>query len=296
MKNVELSYFVFTILSIVLLACVVNFSGFFEHQQESLQPKEEAQNMLCSKNNLNLAVPVTDYEYVNNETGSEDRFERNGTQYGCPCSNFPCIRKCCPWGQYIEEDYCTKTFDGSEKRQKELFYDLKFYKTVYDKEPITNSPFNILFKLPDGCPENITNRMMLHHHEFHLLENGIVYLKDGDEYWNHSSYCLETIEEEDNITHVFICNSEEDMAISERNESQDEYKWTVRGSASRVSGVFFLLTFLIYVVLPELHNRNGICLMYYFLSMSVGDLCTSFIILREKENTSEDYCAFLGKC
>lgn len=295
MKNVELSYFVFTILSIVLLACVVNFSGFFEDQQESLQPKEEAQNMLCSKNNLNLAVPVTDYESVNNETGSEDRFERNGTQYGCPCSNFPCIRKCCPWGQYMEKDYCTKTFDGLEKSQKELFYDLKFYKTVHDNEPITNSQFNIVFKLPDGCPENITNRMMLHLPEFHLLENGIVYLKDGDQYWNYSSYCLETTEE-DNVTHFFICNSKEDMAISERNESQDEYKWTVRGFASRVSGVFFLLTFLIYVVLPELHNRNGMCLMYYFLSMSVGDLCTSFIILRENGNTSEDYCAFMGKC
>lgn len=295
MKNVELSYFVFTILSIVLLACVVNFSGFFEDQQESLQPKEEAQNMLCSKDNLNLAVPVTDYESVNNETGSENRFERNGTQYGCPCSNFPCIRKCCPWGQYMEKDYCTKNFDGLEKLQKELFYDLKFYKTVHDNEPITNSPFNIVFKLPDGCPENITNRMMLHLPEFHLLENGIVYLKDGDQYWNYSSYCLETIEE-DNVSHFFICNSKEDMAISERNESQDEYKWTVRGFASRVSGVFFLLTFLTYVVLPELHNRNGMCLMYYFLSMSVGDLCTSFIILRENGNTSEDYCAFLGKC
>lgn len=293
MKNVELSYFVFTILSIVLLACVVNFSGFFEDQQKSLQPNEEAQNMLCSKNNLNLAVPVTDYESVNNETGSEDRFERNGTQYGYPCSNFPCIRKCCPWGQHIEKDYCTKTFNGLEK--KELFYDLKFYKTVHDIEPITNSTFNIVFKLPDGCPENITNRMMIYLTEFHLLENGIVYLKDGDEYCDYSSYCLETIKGV-NLTYFFICKSIEDMAISEINGAQDEYKWKARGVASRVSGVFFLLTFLIYVVLPELHNRNGMCLMYYFLSMSVGDLCTSFIILREDGNTSEDYCALLGKC
>lgn len=136
---------------------------------------------------------------------------------------------------------------------------------------------------------------MLHLPAFHLLENGIVYVNDGDQYWNYSSYCLETTEE-DNVIHFFICNSKEDMAISERNESQDEYKWTVRGFASRVSGVFFLLTFLIYVILPELHNRNGMCLMYYFLSMSVGDLCTSFIILRENGNISEDYCAFLGKC
>lgn len=294
MKNVELSYFVFTILSIVLLACVVNFSGFFEDQQKSLQPKEEAQNMLCSENNLNLAVPVTDYESVNNETGSEDRFERNGTQYGCPCSNFTCIRKCCPWGQYMHDDYCSKTLDGLEKRQKELFYDLKFYKTVHDDKPITNSPFNIVFKLPDGCPEIITNRVMLSLSEFHLLENGIVYIKE-DQYYNYSSFCLETIIH-DNKTHFFICKSNEEMATSERKKSEDEYKWTTRGIASRVSGVFFLLTFLIYVVLPELHNRNGMCLMYYFLSMSVGDLCTSSIILREIGNTSEDYCALLGKC
>lgn len=295
MANVELLYCVFTTLSIIVLACVINFSDFFENQLESLQSKEEEQNLLCNKNNLNLAVPVTDYESVNNDSGLEDRFEASGTQYGCPCSKLPCIRKCCPWGQNIKEAYCTKSSSGLEKSQKMMFYDLKFYKTIQDKEPIANSQFNIVFKLNDGCPENTGNRMMFNRPEFHLLENGILYIKEEDQYWDHSIYCLESMTDTNTI-HIFICKSKEDMDISARNESHVEYQWAARGLANRVSGVFFLLTFLIYVFLPELHNLNGKCLMCYFISMSVGDLCTSFIILRGNGNTSEEYCAFLGEC
>lgn len=287
MRSVELNYFVFTISSMIVIAFVIIWSNYRLRAKEASNPFSH-----CS---IDDAIRVTEYEAVNdNETDAENRFEINGEQYGCPCSRDRCIRKCCPWGQYLGDKSCKTSQNGLEQLQKELFSELKFYKSIIDKKPNThgNRHFNVVFKLPNGCPENETKRNIqwLGIEKEYLLENGNLFIPAGETSLHQFDYCFDTRKQGDNVTiNYFLCEPEEIM----NNTDLSLHWYTIKGYANLISGAFLILTFLIYAVLPKLQNLNGKCLMSYFLSMIVSDLTLSANLLVRDKNVS--FCEFLGK-
>lgn len=274
----------------IVLAFVIILSNFY---RERVRETNDPQESLCDKNNLTQALRVTEYEPVNsNETDPENSFEINGTQYGCPCSRNRCIRKCCPWGHHLVDKSCSLFKNGLEQSEKEKFCKLQFYKTIKDNIPYNhvNRQFNIVFKLPDGCPENKMDRVIYSLSEFHLLENGNLWIKES--YVDRFLYCFDYKGNDTETIHIFTCHSK---IIDESNSEKDQSHWyIIKGYANVVSGVFFILTFLIYAVLPNLRNLNGKCLMSYFLSMLVSSLTLSTILLVDDMEFRKNFCAFLG--
>lgn len=275
----------------IVLAIVIIFSNFY---RERAKEDSDRQESLCDKNNPTQAVRVTEYEPVNNnETNPENHFDIKGHHYGCPCSRNRCIRKCCPWGQHLVDESCI--FESElEQLQKEMFSKLQFYKTIKDDKPFThnNSQFNIVFKLPDRCPENKMDRVIYSLPKFHLLENGNLWMKNG-KYVDRFKYCFDFKDNDTETIHFFICYSK---IVDQSNSEKDQSHWyIIKGYANVVSGVFFILTFLIYAVLPNLRNLNGKCLMCYFLSMLVGSLTLSSILLVHDKDFRLKCCAYLGK-
>ncbi|KAF2885025.1 hypothetical protein ILUMI_21141 [Ignelater luminosus] len=199
------------------------------------------------------------YTIINNSSCNEDG--------KCTCGYYPCIRKCCPVGMFLSNKTCMPTempFLIPEKRK-----------------PYLNT-FGIVHGY--GCHPKVRRLLLdprdnITEDEFILLDDGRLYVPYGENYYSISSYCVDYIEEEDEVL-ALICSLDE-------NEVPREYY----SMGMIISMPFLLLTFIVYALLPE-RNMHGKSLMCYVISLFGAYFLLVFIQL--SRNFAVGTCRTLG--
>lgn len=277
-----------TFFAIVLLSCFYSFVIF---KDPAVDINFNFQASPCDKNNIEDAVQVGEYVYVYNETAPEKRFKKDNVSYGCPCSAKPCITKCCHFGQERDGEKCYNLNTSETKLQKDIFYNLKYNKSLHDIKPKINQnrQFNIKFNF---IP--IEHQAISTEKQYFLFENGTVKVNSQCNiiehnicYLNHSNYCIDSFAGRG----LFVYYNNHKTSNAETKKKLDKI---VYGCAYLVSWVSVILTLLIYTVLPSLRNLSGKCLMNYFLCMSMvfGWGACQYLI---PTDVPEWICAFVGK-
>lgn len=220
----------------------------------------------CDENNTEDAVQVGQYVYVYNETAPEKLFTKDNVSYGCPCSAKPCISKCCPFGQERNGDECYELDTDETNLQADLFYNLKYNKSLQDIKPKINQNrhFNIKFNF---IP--VENCVTSSEKQYFLFENGRIKVNNHCNiiehkgcYLSHYDYCIDSYYAKELL--VYFNDNETSNA-----ETKKGLDLLIYGCAYLVSGVSVILTLLIYTVLPSLRTLSGKCLMNYLLCMSM---------------------------
>ncbi|XP_075220888.1 G-protein coupled receptor Mth2-like isoform X3 [Lycorma delicatula] len=186
------------------------------------------------------------------------------------------VRKCCEIDQYIlleeTEDRCTKIIEDVQFSLEDFYPS----NTTIDQDK-----FTIVHGFPD-CKK-------LYPTIFFQLSN------DGKLIVNSSSESLEYSK------HINTENDIDDYCID--ISKQDFWGITARVCLNTIttpipvgmgiSVVFYLITFIVYAVLPELKNLNGHCLMCHIGSFCVG--CLGYVITTSvKHIKSNIICCSLG--
>lgn len=252
-----------TFFAIVLLS---GFYSFVIFKDPAVDINFDFQASPCDENNTEDAVQVGQYVYVYNETAPEKLFTKDNVSYGCPCSAKPCISKCCPFGHERDGDECYELDTDETNLQADLFYNLKYNKSLQDIKPKINQnrQFNIKFNfIPDD------NSVTSSEKQYFLFENGRIKVNNQCNiiehkgcYLSHYNYCIDSYYAKELL--VYFNDSETSNA-----ETKKGLDILIYGCAYLVSGVSVILTLLIYTVLPSLRNLSGKCLMNYFLCMSM---------------------------
>lgn len=288
MGRVELFYFMSTFFAIVLLSCFYSFVIF---KDPAVGIDFNFQASPCDENNIEDAVQVGQYVNVYNETAPEKLFTKDNVSYGCPCSVTPCISKCCPFGYERNVNECYKLDTYETNLQADLFYNLKYNKSLHDTKPKINQnrQFNIKFNFIPG--ENVVTS---NEKQYFLFENGRIKVNNECSiieyeacYLSHYNYCIDSSFGEELF--VYFIDNETSNA-----ETKKELDTIIYGCGYLVSCVSVILTLLIYTVLPSLRNLSGKCLMNYFLCISMvfgWGACQSLI----PNKVPEWICDFVGK-
>lgn len=227
---------------------------------------------------LSVSIPITDGDIYPN--GSlEDRgtvyppgyhFSVNGTRRACPCRLKPCIRKCCPEEEifFTSSDGFSTYCDTKSRSSSYNFSALKMYVNA-TTIAVPKDYFYIVhgdvciqgkFQLdPSKYPED----------ENYLTPEGkIIHIgQDGEEdlYYDISMYCLDYLDGGEDV-YTFTCAGTDD--------AQTAVIFRVQQVGMILSSPLLLATLMVYVVLPDLRNLPGKCLM-----CNVASLLTAYIVL-----------------
>ncbi|XP_072397056.1 G-protein coupled receptor Mth2-like isoform X6 [Diabrotica undecimpunctata] len=186
------------------------------------------ENYFIKKDGLNYNV--TDYMMVGNEV------------WGCICNLRTCIRKCCGRNQSLVRNNCEEgplsdfnlsIFDRMTKISKKKLDD---FHVVYGQ------------KCPDGYI------MVKSDLDIFVQNNGTVYYAEDDyeNVYDIENYCVENFSGEFS---ALLC--EEDIPEPKR-------KYVVKGYGMIISMPFLLLTFLVYLLLPERNLHRRALMSYVF--------------------------------
>ncbi|KAB0792513.1 hypothetical protein PPYR_14472 [Photinus pyralis] len=173
-----------------------------------------------------------------------NNYQRSGNiTIGCICNIKSCARKCCDVGKFLQNKTCVPTTRAFFIPNSRSNYDVDHYHFVYGSkckpaqlklllDPRNNSDFN---------------------EQFLLTKSGELFVPSSNVHYSPSEYCIDYIEEEDEIQ-ALICE----------NDTSKGYKHSAKGMI--ISMPFLLLTFLVYAVLPD-RNLHGKCLMCYVITL-----------------------------
>lgn len=177
----------------------------------------------------------------------------------CDKGNTPCINKCCRDGKSFRNYLCDET--------KEQF-DVQFYSVRPHKAPypaaITSVGIayeNAFFRCPNGkFPLEPVKRP----DDFFLVtDSGKLLIPENPLYRNlidWKDFCLERLSGQ---VVPFLCFPHVRTSL----QSQVTVHFKVIAFGLIVSGVFLLITFLVYACLPSLHNLHGRTLMCHVASL-----------------------------
>ncbi|KAG8292682.1 hypothetical protein J6590_034875 [Homalodisca vitripennis] len=181
------------------------------------------------------------------------------------CQDGRCVRKCCGEGKVMEmaNDKCVPRMSEVSFRNVTVPF-CKKELTVVDN-------FEILFGL--NCP---SEKFVLENDEACLTDHGDL-LSHGSRF-DHSKYCLEE--------YILGANSSEGvsnayfswnpsftifMCLSDHDPSADT-KFMIYPVGMIFSVPFLIITLLVYAVLPDLHNLDGVFLLCYVFCLLVADV------------------------
>lgn len=235
-------------------------------------------------------------EFTNKSTCSE----RNATREQCLCSQEFCVNKCCAWGQEptMSNDGTSIyvcNFTVNETVQRKLFSEsLKYYYT----SAIDTAPKKILedhFKIYIDFLTSETTEAQQNipfNSSVRLFQNGTAQSIDNGWYRSPSGYCLDTFFNAEVFNFFYISSVNENI-----NSDCDHESGQVLPLASiSVSVVFFILTLLVYAVLPRLQTLRGKCLMCYLMCMLIADVGLLYFQLRDTGATYYvQTCAIMGE-
>lgn len=226
--------------------------------------------------------------------------ERNATREQCLCSQEFCVNKCCAWGQEptMSNDGTSIyvcNFTVNETVQRKLFSEsLQYYYTsAIDTAPkiISEDHFKIYIDFLTSETTEAQQNLPFNS-SVRLFQNGTTQSIDDGWYRNPSGYCLDTFFNTE-VFNFFYISSVNDII----NSDCDYERGQVLPLASiSVSVVFFILTLLVYAVLPRLQTLRGKCLMCYFMCMLIADVGLLYFQLRDTDATYYvQTCAIMGE-
>ncbi|XP_076378229.1 G-protein coupled receptor Mth2 isoform X1 [Megalopta genalis] len=201
-----------------------------------------------------LRFPVGSYRVFENET------------IGCVCNLTACVQKCCGHnmmlGAGVRPD-CTRLPVSSESSVPDLVLQRhrlasEIVRDKGNRDVSARELFKVVRTM--DCPEN-TYRYMLEPEE--IEEDAFVLEKNGTLRTNSNtfpawSYCLDWKESFQRIG-VLVCISK-DAAVVVDEGIEQERSYSI---AMIISIPFFLATFLVYAIIPELRSLYGKTLMCY---------------------------------
>ncbi|XP_050514676.1 G-protein coupled receptor Mth2-like isoform X10 [Diabrotica virgifera virgifera] len=191
-------------------------------------------------------------------TGSTDytNYTSEITQ-NCGCidnDNTTCIRKCCQLGFYhhhveeprygIYESVCIKNESAS----------LNFSVPIYNNESIVYYETDFVIGML-GCNEGEFYRYFKLNNtdpseKFYVQENGTLFFKSKNKYYSNDRFCVD----EDEGLSVFLCYSSPNPSLLQR----------LNKIGMIISMPFLLLTFLVYLLLPERNLHRRALMSYVF--------------------------------
>ncbi|XP_037034908.1 G-protein coupled receptor Mth2-like [Bradysia coprophila] len=222
---------------------------------------------------------VYDYEFVN------ESFRQPVAPHvrGCTCKLAPCVRMCCPRGQYLYRsvngtncykndsvsDASTSVTNDGQNFEDEKVFEIFNY--------VVGKPCHKIFQMkPSNYPE--TNTWV-------LFKNGSILLGDPPyEMLSKNEYCLNPIQHNDTIeVSLMTCF----IPYSATKDS-----WLPYGMF--ISVPFLVVTTLVYTILPELRNVHGKSLVCYLLGLIVGYITLGWIKLNGSDYFEPILCRILG--
>ncbi|XP_076682631.1 G-protein coupled receptor Mth2 isoform X3 [Andrena cerasifolii] len=218
-----------------------------------------------------LVYPAEYYRVLENET------------YGCVCKLRACLKKCCGRNEMLgagDRPSCIQLPSGLP------VLDLVLQRSQLATEIQEISGVGDLFTLVEdtGCPKNTIKYMLEPEHfvedKFVLEPNGT--LRTSLNTFPAWSYCLDWKESFKKIG-VLVCMSRE--AIPSTDE-QATYKIGII-----ISIPFFVATFLVYAIIPELRNLYGKTLMCYVACLVVA---YTFLAMAKMFHLSVDLCSTIA--
>lgn len=223
-----------------------------------------------------LVYPAGSYQVVGNETR------------GCVCKLRPCLRKCCRRNEILgagDRPNCTRLPSGWPEP------DLVLGRAQLAMDIQGVSRVSELFTVVEGmgCSENASKYMLepeRYEEDMFVLErNGT--LRTSLNQFPAWAYCLDWKESFEKIG-VLVCVSADPAASNEDQErQQDSYKIGIA-----ISIPFFLATFLVYAIIPELRNLYGKTLMCYVACLI---LAYTFLVIAKLFYFPFSVCSTIGE-
>ncbi|XP_030756610.1 probable G-protein coupled receptor Mth-like 10 isoform X7 [Sitophilus oryzae] len=166
------------------------------------------------------------------------------------CDTTMCLRRCCAENEALYKDTCrNKSSTDTLKNIEDIFHiSLEFFSVI-------NS--NNIF-----CESN-SHPLLFHIENVELIRN-IIYIKDVESWKNYKEFCVEESRSVDSSNVSFVVlGCFEDEAVT---------KLVDKTVSMIISMPFLLMTFLVYLVLPE-KNVHQVALMFYVLHLLLAYVC-----------------------
>ncbi|XP_059482444.1 G-protein coupled receptor Mth2-like [Neocloeon triangulifer] len=200
-------------------------------------------------------------------------FREGNSIRGCVCLVKKCIRKCCAEDHHIKNGSteCVPRDGGFGEFRTSVFRNLLPPKSANDEfyflTGLQNCPQSRFRLYPDESPDD----------KFTLLANGDLKFLAEEEPIDVSMYCVEHFGDVDYVSAI-LCFPEEP------SNQVEGALINVYAVGMLLSTVFIAITLLVYVLLPQLRNLHGKCLMCHvgcllaaYLSLSIVQLGTETI-------------------
>lgn len=233
---------------------------------------------------LMVVIPLCSMMFAN--TSLEQQPEKEWTQ----CNSGRCVRKCCGLNEVMERssDKCMSRESDAE------FHDMNILLCEDELGNHTLESFEILYG--QLCS---AGNYILKEDEACITERGTL-LYQVKELFDYTRYCLEEYilgandsAEETNPYYspsvtMFICNPEEEIL---KNVNMEVYPIGMIASIP-----FLIVTFMTYVLLPDLHDIHGLSIMCHVLCLFLTDVSLTITQLgSDFLNRFRVCCAILGK-
>lgn len=249
-----------------------------------------------------------EYKYLFTEKSTCS--ERNATREQCLCSQEFCVNKCCAWGQEpaMSDDgtsmyVCNFTVNElyvNETVQRKLFSEsLQYYYTSAIDTAPKIIPHHFKIYIDFLSSETAEPQYNIEFNDVRLFQNGTVQNIDNGWYRSPSGYCLDTYLNTEVFNFFYIASANDNINSDSDHESEEQviqWKQVLRQALISVSVVFFILTLLVYAVLPRLQTLRGKCLMCYFMCMLIAYVGLIYFPFRDRVTTYYvQTCAIMGE-
>ncbi|XP_073841148.1 G-protein coupled receptor Mth2-like [Musca autumnalis] len=225
---------------------------------------------------------LAQYDY---RLGAYDKRQKSELHWrGCVCDETRyCVKVCCQWGEFFNEN----TYE-CEKISADLNVptDLLIISTDNnDDDRVVNIYEHFIYQI--GLPCKYGESYTSEDDEWHLMEDGTLYIKYDNTYLDTVSYCLTPYRYNDANENVLV-----PMICPTKNTMTSELAFHCY--AALVTVLFLIPTVGIYLWLRELReNMRGKLLICYLISLIICYSILSYINLTEL-TFGENMCSILG--
>uniref|UniRef100_A0A6M2E015 Putative g protein-coupled receptor n=1 Tax=Xenopsylla cheopis TaxID=163159 RepID=A0A6M2E015_XENCH len=206
---------------------------------------------------------------------------------GCTCKLRTCVRKCCAIGSGLVDRKCVED-QSIPKFAPNLYYhrngDLKYLGWKSAKYAIV---------VGNTCANGSRYILEIHPSDINYLYiNGSLLLPNFNgkpTFFDHKSYCIDFARSSNETTwtsNTLLCMHTEE-------QFQNDLTFKIFPVGLVISIIFLILTFLVYLVLPELHTIHGKVLMHYVGALAVAYSLLAFIQISTK-SISDGECVSYG--
>ncbi|XP_069161328.1 probable G-protein coupled receptor Mth-like 3 isoform X1 [Procambarus clarkii] len=183
------------------------------------------------------------------------------------CRDGTCVSNCCGQQEALNKDsypHCLPT------NIKKSTYN---YKTI-SGNPIEAPSDEVIITIVPDCKPII----FLDSERYYLLPNGQLYEHEKSFTYGLNTYCI-THNETGSMTGAFACHVPESKAETVKSNFQSV--------GVVLSAIFLIVTVIFHIVIPELRDMQGLCLLCHMSSLIVADLAlfTSYIFSKDLTRT-----------